>query len=103
MPQLAASLTVWFADGNPGAGLIPRWVLRRAKLGPLGQPFASDDQGGALALGDRTSFITAGEYVLVGLGAAASSLRPAAELNVRLTDDWSTALIFASMPNGPVP
>src|SRR6266446_351213 len=44
-----------------------------------------------------------GEYVLVGLGAAASSLRPRAQLNVRLNDDWSTAFIFASMPNGPGP
>jgi hypothetical protein len=44
-----------------------------------------------------------GEYVLVGLGAAASSLRPRAELDVRITDDWSTALIFATMPNGPGP
>jgi hypothetical protein len=30
-------------------------------------------------------------------------LRPRAELNVRVTDDWSAALIFASMPTGPSP
>jgi hypothetical protein len=40
---------------------------------------------------------------LVGLGAAASSLRPRAELNVRVSDDWTTALIFASMPSGTSP
>jgi hypothetical protein len=44
-----------------------------------------------------------GEYVLVGLGASASSLRPRAELNVRFSGDWTAALIFASMPSGPVP
>jgi hypothetical protein len=61
------------------------------------------DQGGALALGDRAVLRYGGEYVLVGLGAAASSLRPRAELNVRLTDDWSATFVFASMPNGPGP
>jgi hypothetical protein len=61
------------------------------------------DQGGAVALGNRTVLQYGGEYVLVGLGAAASSLRPRAALNVRVTDDWSAAFIFASMPNGPGP
>src|SRR5258708_37564592 len=37
------------------------------------------------------------------MGAEASSLRPRADLNVRLCDDWSTAFVFASMPNGPGP
>ena len=42
-----------------------------------------------------------GEYVLVGLGAAASSLRPRAEIDVRVTDDWQAEFIFASVPSGP--
>src|SRR5713101_7862558 len=99
MPLLAAS---------PRCGCqreLSALVLREAKLGPIGPTFRGIrfDQGGALALGDRTVLRYGGEYVLVGLGAAASSLRPRAELNVRLTDDWSTALVFASMPNGPGP
>jgi len=97
--------TVWLPTGTLGAGPHTALVLREAKLGPLGPTFRGVrfDQGGALALGDRTILHYGGEYVLVGLGAAASSLRPRAELNVRLTDDWSTALVFASMPNGPGP
>ncbi len=97
--------TVWLPTGTLGAGPHTALVLREAKLGPIGPTFRGIrfDQGGALALGDRTVLRYGGEYVLVGLGAAASSLRPRAELNVRLTDDWSTALVFASMPNGPGP
>jgi len=97
--------TVWLPTGTLGAGPHTALVLREAKLGPLGPTFRGVrfDQGGAVALGDRTILHYGGEYVLVGLGAAASSIRPRAELNVRLTDDWSTALIFASMPNGPGP
>lgn len=97
--------TVWLPTGTLGAGPHTALVLREAKLGPVGPTFRGVrfDQGGALALGDRTVLRYGGEYVLVGLGAAASSLRPRAELNVRLSDDWSTAIIFAAMPNGPGP
>jgi hypothetical protein len=97
--------TVWLPTGTLGAGPHTALVLREAKLGPVGPIFRGVriDQGGALAFGDRTILRYGGEYVLVGLGAAASSLRPRAELNVRVNDDWSTALIFASMPNGPGP
>ena len=97
--------TVWLPTGTLGAGPHTALVLREAKLGPVGPTFRGVrfDQGGAVALGDRTVLRYGGEYVLVGLGASASSLRPRAELNVRLTDDWSTAIVFASMPNGPGP
>jgi len=97
--------TVWLPTGTLGAGPHTALVLREAKLGPVGPTFRGIrfDQGGAVALGDRTVLRYGGEYVLVGLGAAASSFRPRAELNVRLTDDWSTALVFVSMPNGPGP
>ncbi len=97
--------TVWLPTGTLGAGPHTALVLREAKLGPVGPTFRGVrfDQGGALALGDRTVLRYGGEYVLVGLGAAASSLRPRAELNVRVNDDWSTAIVFAAMPNGPGP
>jgi len=97
--------TVWLPTGTLGAGPHTALVLREAKLGPEGRTFRGVriDQGGALALGNRVALRYGGEYVLVGLGAAASSLRPRAELSIRISDDWSTALIFASMPNGPAP
>ena len=97
--------TVWLPTGTLGAGPHTALVLREAKLGPYGPTFRGVriDQGGALALGNRAVLRYGGEYVLVGLGAAASSLRPRAELNVRISDDWTTALIFASMPSGTSP
>ncbi len=97
--------TVWLPTGTLGAGPHTALVLREAKFGPVGPTFRGVrlDQGGAVALGDRTVLQYGGEYVLVGLGAAASSLRPRAELHYRNSDVWSTALIFASMPSGPGP
>src|SRR3989441_4317360 len=97
--------TVCLPTGTLGAGPHTALVLREARLGPVGPTFRGIrlDQGGAVALGDRTTLRYGGGYVLVGLGAAASSLRPRAELDVRVTDDWSTAIVFASLPNGPGP
>src|SRR5437660_2039137 len=97
--------TIWLPTGTLGAGPHTALVLREARLGPVGPTFRGIrlDQGGALAFGNRTILRYGGEYVLVGLGAAATSVRPRAELDVRLNDDWSTALIFASLPNGPGP
>jgi hypothetical protein len=97
--------TVWLPTGTLGAGPHTALVLREAKLGPIGPTFRGVrfDQGGAFALGDRTMLRYGGEYILVGLGAAASSVRPRAELDVRLNDDWSSTFVFASMPNGPGP
>jgi hypothetical protein len=97
--------TVWLPTGTLGAGPHTALVLREAKLGSDGPIFRGVrlDQGGALALGDRVVLQYGGEYVLVGLGSPASSLRPRAELNVRVSDDWQAAFIFASLPTGPGP
>lgn len=95
--------TVWLPTGSLGAGPHTALVLREAKLGSDGQVFRGVriDQGGSLAIGDRAILTYGGEYVMVGLGAAASSIRPRTKLNVRVNDDWNATLIFTSVPNGP--
>ena len=97
--------TVWLPSGTLGAGPHTALVLREAKIGPDGPTFrgARLDQGGKLSLGDRLVLHYGGEYVLVGLGASASAVRPRAELNYRVSHDWSTELVVASMPTGPEP
>jgi hypothetical protein len=97
--------TVWLPTGSLGAGPHTAVVLRQSKLGDVGPDFrgARVDQGGSFALGDRAVLKYGGEYVLVGLGRAASSIRPRMELDARLSDNWQASLIFASMPVGPVP
>ncbi len=94
--------TVWLPTGTLGAGPRTALVLREAKLGPTGQTFRGVriDQGGTMALGDRAILTYGGEFVLVGLGAAASSLRPRSRLDVRVTDNWNATLIFTSIPTG---
>ncbi len=97
--------TVWMPTGTLGAGPHTALALREAKIGPDGPTFhgVRFDQGGAISFGDRLLLRYGGEYVLVGLGTAASSLRPRAQLNYQISQDWYTELIFASMPTGPGP
>jgi hypothetical protein len=97
--------TVWLPTGSLGAGPHTALVLRESKLGDVGPTFRGVriDQGGSLALGTRAVLEYGGEYVLVGLGRSASSLRPRMQLDARISDDWHASLVFASLPVGPEP
>ena len=94
--------TVWLPTGTLGAGPHTALVLREAKIGPDGPSFRGVrlDQGGAIAFGNRLQLRYGGEYVLVGLGASATSLRPRAALDYQISQAWNTEMIFASMPAG---
>ena len=97
--------TVWMPTGTLGAGPHTAVVLREAKISPDGPTFRGIrvDQGGAVNFGDRAVLRYGGEYVLVGMGASAKALRPRAQLDYTLSDDWKLAAIFASLPSGPGP
>jgi len=97
--------TIWLPTGTLGAGPHTALVLREAKVTSGGPVFRGVriDQGGSIGLGQRMVLRYGGEYVYVGMGAAASSVRPRAELTIKANDDWTTSLIFASMPSGPTP
>jgi hypothetical protein len=97
--------TVWLPTGSLDTGPHTALVLRESKLGDLGPTFRGVriDQGGSLAFGNRAVLEYGGEYVLVGLGRPASSLRPRMQLDARISDDWQASLTFASMPTGPEP
>jgi Carboxypeptidase regulatory-like domain len=97
--------TVWLPTGSLGAGPHTALVLRESKLGDMGPTFRGVriDQGGSIAFGTRAVLEYGGEYVLVGLGRPATSLRPRMQLDARISEDWHASLIFASMPTGPEP
>jgi hypothetical protein len=121
--QLAGCEARWMGEGariavDSGAAIIDithgippqsistgALVLREAKVTPDGRIFRGVrlDQDSALAFGDHAVLRYGAEYALVGLGAAASSLRPRAELDLQASEAWTTALIFAAMPAGTSP
>jgi hypothetical protein len=94
--------TVWLPTGSLGSGPRSTLVLREAKLGPDGQIFRGVrmEQDGTLGLGDRAKLLYSGEYVLVGLGKAATSLRPRVELDTKISDAWRAVLTFSEEPGG---
>jgi hypothetical protein len=61
------------------------------------------EQGGVLTLGERSVLRYGGEYVLVGLTATATSLRPRLELDTHVSDGWEIAWTFAEEPGAPTP
>ena len=95
--------TIWLPTGTLGAGPHTAMVLREAKLGDTGLTFRGVriDQGGAVPVGDRVLVRYGAEYVLVGLGSSASSLRPRISAEARINAMWKAALIFASEPGAP--
>ena len=97
--------TVWLPTGSLGSGPYTALVMRESKLGDFGPSFRGVriDQGGSMGFGTRAVLAYGGEYVLVGLGHPAYSLRPRMQLDTRISDDWHASLIFASMPSGPEP
>ena len=94
---------IWLPTGSLGAGPHTALVMRESRLGPQGPTFRGVriDEGGTVGLGDRMVLRYGGEFVLVGLGTAASSMRPRLELDARVSKMWSTALIYASQPGAP--
>jgi Carboxypeptidase regulatory-like domain len=97
--------TVWLPTGSLATGPHTALVLRESKLGDIGPSFRGVRiaQGGSMVFGNRAVLHYGGEYVLVGLGHPASSLRPSMQLDARISDNWQASLIFASMPTGPEP
>jgi len=104
-------------DGDsPGGGLAAMWlptgslqngprstmVLREAKIGPDSPVFRGVrlDQSGSMTFGDRFLLRVGGEYVLVGAGSAAWSVRPRVSWESRIAPNWYVDAIYAALPVG---
>ena len=97
--------TVWLPTGSAETGPQSTIVLREAKLGPNGSTFRGVrlDQGGTFALGNRFILHVGGEYVLVGAGSSAWSLRPRMKLESKLSPNWYLDVVYGSSPSGASP
>jgi len=92
--------TVWMPMGSQADAPRSTMVLREAKIGPDGPVFrgARIDQSGSMKFGDRFLLRAGGEYVLVGVGDAAWSVRPRADLQAKLSPNWYLDAIYAALP-----
>ena len=92
---------IWLPNGALGTGPESTIVLREARVGSNGLTFrgARIDQGGTVTFGDRFLLRAGGEYVVVGLGASAWSVRPRVKLQSKVAPGWYVDLIYASVPN----
>lgn len=96
----AGFATQWIPSGEPGRGPETTLVLRQSKLGPSGPTFRGVriEHHDELSLGERFSIRYGAEYILVGLGRSASSLRPQGEIAYQISPTWRAGFTVASRP-----
>ncbi len=92
--------TVWLPMGSQLDSPRSTLVLREAKIGPGGPVFRGVriDQSGSMTFGDRYILRVGGEFVLVGAGASAWSVRPRVALETKLAPNWYLDAIYAALP-----
>ena len=93
---------MWLPTGSVQNGPRSTMVLREAKIGPDGPIFRGVrlDQSGTLTFGDRFLLRVGGEYVLVGAGSSAGSLRPRLKWETKLSPNWYLDAVYAALPIG---
>jgi hypothetical protein len=93
---------MWLPTGSVQNGPRTTMVLREAKIGPQGPVFRGVrmDQSGTLTLGDRFLLRVGGEYVLVGAGSTAWTVRPRVRWETRVAPNWYVDAVYASLPTG---
>jgi hypothetical protein len=98
--QAGALATMWLPMGSQPDSPQSTIVLRESKIGPTGLMFRGVriDQSGTLNLTDHVVLRGGGEYVLVGVGASAWSIRPRFDLQGQVTQNWYVDAIFAALP-----
>jgi len=94
--------TVWLPMGSRLDSPKSTLVLREAKIGPAGPIFRGVrmDQSGSMNFGDRVVVRVGGEYVLVGAGGSAWSIRPRFDWENRVSQNWYVDAIYAALPAG---
>lgn len=98
--QAGGLATVWLPMGSQADAPQSTIVLREAKIGPTGLMFRGVriDQNGTINLTDHIVLRGGGEYVLVGVGASAWSLRPRFDLQNQVSQHWYVDAIYAALP-----
>jgi hypothetical protein len=91
---------MWLPTGSVQNGPRSTMVLREAKLGPDGPVFRGVrlEQSGSVNFGDSSVLRVGGEFVLVGVGSAASALRPRLNWETRITPNWYVDVLYVALP-----
>ncbi len=96
---------VWLPNGSFTNGAQSTVVLREAKIGHKGPTFRGLrlDQAKSVTIGDRFLLRLGGEYVVMGFGSSAWSVRPRMKLETRVAPKWYADMIYAALPNSALP
>jgi hypothetical protein len=88
----------WLPSGDSSAGPVTTFLIRQSQLGDAGPTFhglrMSHDS--SFQLGDRVSIRYGADFLMASLGLTTTSVRPRAEMAVRITPTWQTSVLVTT-------
>jgi hypothetical protein len=88
----------WLPSGDSSAGPVTTFLIRESQLGNAGPTFhglrMSHDS--SFQLGDRVSIRYGADFLMASLGATTTSVRPRAEMAVRITPTWQASVLVTT-------
>jgi hypothetical protein len=90
-------VTQWMPSGEHGNGPVTTLLVRETRLGETGASFRGlrMSHDGSLAVGDRVNLRYGADLIMAGFAGTTTSVRPRAEIAVKLAQDWRTSLSVA--------
>jgi hypothetical protein len=90
-------VTQWLPSGENGNGPVTTLLVRETRLGESGASFRGlrMSHDGSLAVGDRVNLRYGADLIMAGFAGTTTSVRPRAEMAVRIAPKWQTSLLVA--------
>ncbi|MFZ3218353.1 MAG: carboxypeptidase-like regulatory domain-containing protein [Candidatus Acidiferrales bacterium] len=96
--QSSSFVAQWLPSGDSAPGPVTTLLIRDSQLGAAGPAFRglrlSHDS--SFQLGERVSIRYGADFLMAGLQSTTSSLRPRAEMAVRIAPTWQASMIIAT-------
>lgn len=96
--QSGGFITQWLPSGDSSSGPVTTLLVRESQLGPEGPFFhgVRMSHDSSFQVGDRISVRYGADFLVAALRTTTSSLRPRAEMAVRITPTWIASALVTS-------
>ncbi len=93
-----AIATQWLPSGETGNGPVTTLLVRETRFGESGTTFRGLrlSHDGSLAVGERVNIRYGTDFLMAGFAGTTSSVRPRAEIAVRMSPTWQMSILAAA-------
>ncbi|MGA8037179.1 MAG: carboxypeptidase-like regulatory domain-containing protein [Candidatus Acidiferrales bacterium] len=90
-------VTQWLPSGENGNGPVTTLLIRETRFGESGASFRGlrMSHDGSFAVGDRVNLRYGADLIMAGFAGTTTSVRPRAEVAVRIAPKWQASLLVA--------